>query len=53
MFPADAVDFTTPAPVEVVEIIPAMESAAAACPQEPALPDVPKEDAPRGGESSA
>jgi hypothetical protein len=54
MFPADTVDFITPAPVEVVEIIPATESAAVACPQEPTLPEVPKEeDAPRTGEAGA
>jgi hypothetical protein len=53
--PADTVDFTTPPPVEVVEMVPAPpEPAEAPCPQEPALPDTPPEsDSSRPGEVSA
>jgi len=54
MVPADTVDFTTPAPVEMVDAysVPP-ESAGPARPQEPTLPDATTEDAPRTGEPSA
>jgi hypothetical protein len=53
LFPADTVDFTTPAPVEVVEIIPAaLDPSVAPCPQEPVLADPPVEsETPRTNES--
>ena len=55
LFPTGMVDFTTPAPVEVVETIPAqLEPAVAASPQENPLPDVsPEDNVPRTGETSA
>jgi hypothetical protein len=55
MIPADTVDFTTPAPIEVVETLSVRpESALADCPQEPTLPDVPLEDnASRTGQTTA
>lgn len=47
MVPADTVDFTTPAPVEVVDAGPVtQESAMGACPQEPALTHSPQEGDP-------
>ena len=55
MVTADTVDFTTPAPVEVMEATPApAESTEATCPQEPELTEAPVEDnaqpsAERGG----
>jgi hypothetical protein len=55
MLPADTVDFTTPAPVEVGEVVAATPGPAeAACPQEPALPDGPLEaDTSRTNETGA
>jgi hypothetical protein len=54
LVPADTLDFTTPAPVEVVDTTPAQpESAAAARPHEPPLPDASVEnDASRTDETT-
>jgi hypothetical protein len=55
LFPADTVDYTTPTPVEVVEIIPAaLDPSVVPCPQEPVLLDPPVEgEVPRTNEPSA
>ena len=50
MVPADTVDFTTPAPLAVMEVTHApAESMEATCPQEPELTDAPVEDRASGG----
>jgi len=52
MVPADTVDFITPKPVEMVEMVPARESTPA-CAQEPALPmAMPESESPRTRETS-
>jgi hypothetical protein len=54
LFPADTVNFTTPAPIEVVEMIPApAEATEATCPQEPAMIEAPQDgNSPRAEETS-